>query len=754
MRKTLIILFISFLTLNAFTQQKVISGYVSDKTTGEVLIGATIYDLTSKLGISTNQYGYYSIPLDKTPTEIEVSYIGYQPLKIAINSKTSTALNIKLEPQEFRMDEIVIVSKSRDNPTNTNISSIDILTPKEIEIAPIAFGETDVIKVLQLKAGVKTLGEGSSGMFVQGGNTDQNLMLIDDAPVYNSSHLFGLVSVFNPDAIKNVEFYKGAIPAQFGGRLSSVINSQMNDGDKQTHRLSGGIGTLTSRLAINGPIKKDTASYLFAVRRSIRDLFQNPGNEGVYYVPQFYDINAKINWNINDKNRLFFSLYNGNDKIKSDNDYLNNWGNTTVTFRWNCILSQKLFMNFSTIYSDYKNNMDFVNENKNYSWLTGVEDISAKLNLTWYISKSNKINFGTESIYHKYKPGENGVTEQSMFRVNALENSIYILNDYNLTQWLGLNYGIRYSIFQNTGKAEWYTYSDYVQTGSETNDNGVYNTYSSLEPRVTINLKPNSLQVLKLSYARTSQFSQVLQNSLFSYTSIQTWIPANKNIKPLNADIISASYFLQPNSELSLSTEGYYKKMYNICDYIERAQLINYPYVESQIRSGNGTAYGITFQMKYKRTKMDIDASYTFSKVSYQIKGINNGKEYPALHDIPHDFRMTAIYKPVKRLGISAFFNIHSGFVLTLPVGYVNGQYIYTSRNNSRFPVYHRLDLSVFWYPKENDKRWKGTWSAGVYNAYSKLNPIGVNFSDENNETVYVYTLYRMIPFISYNFNF
>jgi hypothetical protein len=754
MKKKLIIIFISLLTFNAFTQPIAISGYISDKITGEILIGATIYDLNSKSGITTNQYGYYSISINKIPTEIEVSYIGYLPQKITIGRSSAVELNIKLTPQNLELHEVVVVGKSVDSPMNTNISNLNVITPKDIEIAPIAFGETDVIKVLQLKAGVATLGEGSSGMFVQGGNTDQNLILIDDAPVYNPSHLFGLVSVFNPDAIKNVEFYKGSIPAQFGGRLSSVINSQMNDGDKHTHRLSGGIGTLTARLAVDGPIKKDTASYLLAVRRSIRDLFQNPENEGVFYVPQFYDINTKVNWNINNKNRIFFSLYNGNDKIKSDNDYLNNWGNTTVTLRWNNILSQKLFMNFSIIYSNYKNNMDFVNENKNYSWLTGVEDVFAKLNFTWYLSKSNKIKFGAESIYHKYKPGENGISEQSMFRVNAIENSGYILNDFNITNWLGFNYGIRYTLFQNIGKAEWYTYFDNNPTGSETNDNGIYNSYHSFEPRVTINLRPNSWQVIKLSYARTSQFSQVLQNSLFSYTSIQTWMPANRNIKPLYADIISAGYFLQPNTELSLSAEGYFKKMYHICDYIERAQLINYPYVESQIRTGKGTAHGLTFQAKYKKTKIDIDASYTFSRVFYTIAGINNGKEYPALHDIPHDFKLTAIYKPIKRLGISAFFNIHSGFVLTLPVGYANSQYLYTSRNSGRFPVYHRLDLSLFWYPKENNKRWKGTWSAGVYNAYNKFNPIGVNFADGYNKTVYVYTLYRMIPYISYNFNF
>jgi hypothetical protein len=272
---------------------------------------------------------------------------------------------------------------------------------------------------------------------------------------------------------------------------------------------------------------------------------------------------------------------------------------------------------------------------------------------------------------------------------------------------------------------------------------------------VTLNLKITPDQAFKIAYSRTSQFSTVLQNSLFSYTSIQTWMPSTPNLKPLYANIYSLGYFTEFAEAFHVSLEAYIKDMHNICDYIERAQLINYPYIESQIRTGNGKAYGISFLASRKSEKLDIDLSYTYSRVIYKIHGINNAQEYPALHDIPHDFRLTTIYKPAKRIGISAYFTLHSGYVLTLPIGSnLDGDFIYTSRNSGRFPVYHRLDLSLFFYPKQNAKRWKGTWSAGVYNVYNKFNPIAANFSAGYNNTVYVYTLYRMIPYISYNFNF
>jgi hypothetical protein len=736
-----------------------ISGYIYDEGSGEPLIGATIYDNISKKGTASNTYGFYSLTLLNKAPILEISYIGFEIKTEKISLTSNKNLNFTLKPDITEFDEVV-VRTNKSNPIATNDFSINILTPKSIESLPITFGENDVIKAIQLKSGVKSLGEGSSGVFVQGGNTDQNLILIDEAPVYNSSHLFGLVSVFNPDAIKNVEFYKGNFPAQFGGKISSVINCQMKDGNKQNLSYKGGIGTLTSHFSVDGPLIKEKLSFIVAARRSIRDIFQNPSKE-LSYVPQFYDLNFKINWNAGKRNRLFFSYYNGRDEINTNNDYFNTWGNSTITSRWTSTLTNKLFLTFSGIYSKYYNNLEFIDMNKDYQWLTGVEDASGKLNLSWYISPENTVKLGVESTCHKYTPGESADPDKSLFRVKALEYSAFFQQDINLTNWFGVNYGTRFSIFQNTGNAKWNVYDDYEAVGIDSNHFGIYNHYLSFEPRVTLNFKISKNQVVKLAYSKTTQYSQVLQNSIYSYTSIQTWMPATPNIKPLYADMFSFGLFASAGNKYKFNLEAYYKKTNNIIDYINHAQLVNYPYIESQIRKGKGKAYGICFTAIRKTEKLDMELSYTWSRVLYQITGINNGLEYPALHDIPSDIRFTAIFKPVERIGISTFWTYHTGYAVTLPVGNVSknsssysGIAIYTDRNSSRFPAYHRLDLSVFLYPKNKNKRYKGIWSAGVYNAYSRMNPIGVNLSEGSRNTFYVYTLYRMIPYISYNFQF
>lgn len=737
-----------------------ISGYVYDKTSGEPLIGATIYDKISRKGTASNTYGFYSLSLTNTTPVLEISFVGFETKVEELTLNGNVKLDVKLKPGFSEFDE-VIVRTNKSNPLATNDFSIHILTPQKIESLPITFGENDVIKAIQLKSGVTSLGEGSSGVFVQGGNTDQNLILIDEAPVYNPSHLFGLVSVFNPDAVKNVEFYKGIIPAQFGGRISSVINCQMNDGNKQGLSLKGGIGTLTSHISVDGPVIKNKLSFLFAARRSIRDIFQNPSTD-VSYVPQFYDINLKINWNAGKKNRFFLSFYNGKDEIKTDNDYSNTWGNSTVTARWTNTMTSKLFLTLSGIYSKYYNNLEFIDSKKNYQWLTGVEDATGKLNLSWYISPDNTVKLGIESTFHQYVPGENSNSSQSLFRVNALEHATYIQQDINLIKWLGINYGARFSVFQNTGNAKWNVYYNYEAVRIDSNKYGIYNQYSSFEPRIVLNFKLYKNHVVKLAYTRSAQFSQVLQNSIFSYTSIQTWMPSTPNIKPVYADIYSFGYFSELFEKYKFTAETYYKKTKNIIDYIEHAQLLNYPYIESQIRQGSGKAYGIGITASRKTEKLELELSYSYSRVLYNIGGINNSNEYPALHDIPNDLRLTALYRPVQRIGISAFWTYHSGYVITFPVGNVSynkdnsysGISIYTDRNSSRFPDYHRLDLSFFLYPKNKDKRYKGIWSAGIYNVYNRMNPIGVNFSEGYNNTIYVYTLYRMIPYISYNFKF
>ena len=754
MKKIICITWLTGLFITGFSQKFTISGYVYDESTREVLIGAVVYDSTTLKGTITNSYGFYSLSTSNYMPVLLISYLGYTSKTEKPVLPGDTSLDINLTPKTSQLNEVVITGKSKYNPLSFNEFNIKVLDQKTIETLPILFGEKDVIKGIQLENGVTSLGEGSSGVYVQGGNTDQNLIIIDEAAIYNPSHLFGLVSVFNPDAIKNVEFYKGAIPAQFGGRLSSVINCQMNDGNKRQTQFYGGIGTLTMHASVEGPVKKDTASYLLAVRRSVRDIFMNPDKE-VTYVPQFYDINAKLNWNLDEKNKFFLSLYSGRDEIKSYDDFSNIWGNNMVSFRWNHIITKRLFSSFSAIYSKYNNDLKFIASGKNYSWLTGVEDFMGKLNFTWFITPDNKIRYGAESIYHKYTPGENNNPGESLFRIDALESSAYILHDITLVSWLGLNYGIRYSMFQNTGRGKWYSYDEVNNPVLlNENENGIYHACYYFEPRVTVNLKPARNHAVKLSYNRTVQYAQILQNSVFSYTSLQSWLPANPNIEPLYADIFSLGYFSDYPGGYSLSLETFYKNMNHIVDFIDHAQLVNNPYIETQIKTGKGNAYGFSVQLKRKTEKLEADVSYTYSRVLYAISGINNGNAYPALQDIPNDIRIKAIYHPLQRIGISAFWTYHTGFVVTLPTGNVNGIPLYTSRNGGRLPDYHRLDISLFLYPKTGSKRWKGTWSAGVYNAYGRFNPIGLNLSEGTEDTVYLFTLYRVVPFISYNFKF
>ncbi len=761
-KKNFIIIFFALFSINSVAQSYTISGYISDNETGEILIGATIYDKENKIGTSTNEYGFYSITLNTVPVTLIYSFIGYQNEIKQIENANNKTLNIAINPDALQLNEIVVTA-NQNNPLRINEFNIIALNPKVINELPILFGETDIIKGIQLQTGVSTLGEGSSAIHVQGGNADQNLIIIDEAPIYNSSHLFGLVSVFNPDAVKNVELHKGSIPAEFGGRVSSVIDCQMKDGNKNKHQFSGGIGTLTAHAAIEGPIAKEKASYLIATRRSIRDLFQNP-SRNVSYVPQFFDINAKLNWNINQKNRLFFSLYTGKDIIATNNDFTNYWGNTTLTFRWNTTLTPKLFSNISVIYSNYQNNWEYTSKNKNFNWLTGIEDIQTKIDYNWFISSKSKIKFGINSIYHKFTPGENNFPEQSLFRINALESSAYILNDINISNWIGINYGFRFSLFQNIGKGNWYQYENQIATGINENKTGFYHTNYNFEPRITVNLKPNENQSVKLSYSKTSQYYQVLQNSVFSYTSLQTWLPANPNIKPLKANIFVLGYFLKINNKLMFSTDAYYKIINNVIDYIDHAELINNPYIETQIKTGISENYGISFEIKRETSKLTTKASYTYSKSMYKIEGINGNEAYPALQNIPHDIRLTVIYKPIKRIAISAFWTYHSGYAATLPTGYAIADPfeaptnipVYTARNAGKLPDYHRLDISAILHPKTNSRRLKNTWSIGVYNVYNRLNPIGINLSESSisSQKVYLYTFFRMVPYISYNFKF
>ncbi len=746
MYKYLFLAMLFFNSITTWAQTNTISGYVYDGKTNEILIGATLYDSITKTGTATNKYGFYSLTL-KESSNIQISYVGYSSMIQRI--EVGKHIDFKLNPITSGLKEVVISSSQIGNPVETNEFNVVSLTPTSIAEYPLMFGGADVIKAIQLQPGVATLGEGSSGFFVQGGGADQNLMLIDEAPIYNASHLFGLVSVFNPDAIKHVSFYKSPMPAEYGGKISSVVDAQMKDGNKQRFQLSGGISTLTAHIAAEGPLVKNKASYLVALRRST-GLYANAFN------PVFYDLNAKINWNINANNRLFVSVYSGRDKL-DDDDFLNTWGNTTTTVRWSHIFSPKLFSNLSIIYSDYKNDREFKEIGKQYHWLTGVNDITGKLNFSWFLNPINELKFGLESTYHKFIPGENNLPESSLFRINALETAAYISHDINLKPWLGINYGIRAAVYQNMGEGQWYSYENYVPTGLNQNKSGVYNTYTSFEPRVTLNLKLNSNATAKIGYSKTAQFSQVIQNSIYSYSALQTWLPANPNFKPLYANIFSLGYYGE-KGKFTFSLEGYYKTINNIIDYVDHAQLINNPYIENQLRSGTQNAYGASIEVKRESDKLKLSLTYTYSRVFNTIDGINNGNTYAALQDIPHDIRLSAYYKPTPRIGIGGYWTYHTGYTATFPMGYIGQTFnpipIYGDRNSSRMPNYHRLDLSVNLLPKENNKRWESTWSAGVYNAYSRLNPMGIEFYAPPENLATTVTLYRIVPYMSYNFKF
>ncbi len=574
-----------------------VSGHIFDKKNGEYLVGATIYNQLTSNGTTTNEYGFFSISIPAGRCIIKCSFIGYTQKAIAMNIGKDSILNIGLDSRSIDLNE-VLITKPANSYLKNNEFTFERITTKNIRQLPSVIGEPDLIKTLQLQSGVKTIGDGSSGMFIRGGSSDQNLIIIDEAPIYNPSHLFGLISVFNTDILNDIKFYKSNMPAQYGGRASAVIDCKMKEGNLKQEQLTFGISPFSANVSLNGPIIKDKSSYLFSLRKSYLDFFMNTG-ANLALLPAFYDLIVKVNTKLGEKNRLYFSVYNGLDKLKSVDGFYNKWGNKTATLRWNSILNSKLFSNFSFIYSNYDNYLEFKEEKRSYQWLTGVKDLNAKIDLSWYMKPEAVIKFGGGTIYHRFIPGETTDLTQSIPRIQAIETSAYILNDITFLKWLGVNYGLRLSVFQNVGKAEIFNYNgenEYVSTTM--NQKGVYNTYWNLEPRVNINFRMKETLSLKLAYARNAQYMQVLQNNSLSYSSLETWFPANKNIKPLLADIFSLGVFQRIPSGFSISIETYYKNFKNQIDYVDHATLINNPYIESQTLIGKAKAYGVEFNFK------------------------------------------------------------------------------------------------------------------------------------------------------------
>ena len=753
-----------------------ISGIISDKANGESLVGATIFIDELKTGTVTDVYGNYSISLLPGTYTLTISYIGFAPEERKIDLTHNLKWNVELQVRQHDLDVVEIKSEKSDaNVVRPEMSTFK-MDIKTIQRIPALFGEVDVIKAIQMLPGVASVGEGSSGFSVRGGSPDQNLILLDEATVYNASHLMGFFSVFNNDAIKDVKLYKGDIPANYGGRLSSVLDIRMNEGNSKKFEVNGGIGLIASRLTVEGPIKKDRCSFILSGRRTYADIFlplssnRALQNNRLY----FYDLNAKINYRIDDNNQVFLSGYFGRDVFKNGFAGMR-WGNETGTFRWNHLFSKKLFSNFSMIYGNYRYYLGTpAGESFSFEWTSFLRDIGLKGDFSYYLNTNNTIKFGANVIYHMINPGHTrGVGDQSVatdVKVpdnHAVETAIYASNEQHLGRHFIAKYGLRFSMFQNIGPGTLFHYNaSHVASDSTVYKPGVlYHTYAGAEPRLGLLYEFNEKSSVKASYARTYQYLQLAQNSTVG-NPLDIWFPSSPNVKPQIADQIAIGYFrnLRHNT-IEMSVEAYYKWMRNVIDFVDFAQLSLNSKLEGQIRTGKGWSYGVEFLIRLNEEKINGWVSYTYSRSFRQIPvpEINGGNPYPAPYDKPNNISVVLNYIISKRWAVSANWVYATGAPVTFPTGRaeIGGNIIpiYSDRNAYRYPDYHRLDISATFYSKPKPGR-KFTWdlNLSVYNVYNRHNTWSINFVQDNlnpnltsAENVY---LFGIIPSITFNFHF
>ncbi|MGD1845583.1 MAG: carboxypeptidase-like regulatory domain-containing protein [Salibacteraceae bacterium] len=751
-----------------------ISGYIRDASSGEELIGASV--LVKELGTGTvaNLYGFYSLTLPPGTYHLVYSYVGFQPLTREVVLDDHRKIDVEMATNAETIQEVVITGEKE----NANVENVEMSVVKmnmeTIEKIPALMGEVDVIKAIQLMPGVQTIGEGTSGFYVRGGGVDQNMILLDEAPVYNASHLLGFFSVFNSDAIREVQLFKGGIPSEYGGRLSSVLDIRMKNGNNKKYNLTGGIGTISSRLTVEGPLVKNKGSFLVAGRRTYADLFLKLSPNADIRENQlfFYDLSTKANYKINDRNRIFLSGYFGRDTFKAGSDFKISWGNATGTIRWNHLFSDKLFSNLTLLYSDFDYSLGTPEGTEAFEWESKIRDYSAKLDFNYFLSPAITLKYGINSTYHRFSPGvARGIGDETIFTeigqddYNALEHAIYISNEHKITARLSATYGIRYSMFQNIGSGTIYNFDDNFEKIDSTvySRGDIFNTYHGPEPRVGLRYSLDEFSSLKASYNRTRQYVHLASNSTSS-SPLDVWIPSTPNVKPQLADQVAVGYFRNFRQNMfEASAEVYYKDMQNVVDFKDHAQLLLNPRLEGELRTGRAWAYGL--EMLVRKNKGDFTGwvSYTLSRARRKIDGINEGRAYFAKYDKTHDVSVVGSYQLNERWNFAANWVFSTGSAVTLPTGrFEYGGIIapvYSDRNGSRLPSYHRLDLAVTLKskPKEN-RRWNGEWVFSVYNAYFRKNVFAINFrQDEDNPTqTYAEKLYLfpIIPAVTYNFNF
>ncbi len=775
----------------SFSQEKfTLSGIITDANSNETMIGVNVTIPELKTGIPTNEYGFYSLTIPKGIYKIQISALGYKTIEESINLNKNTKLNFNLASNETTLQEVVVLNTKNATVIRKPEMSVNKLSIATIKKMPVVLGEVDVIKSLLLLPGVTNAGEGASGFNVRGGGADQNLILLDEATIFNSSHVFGLFSVFNPDAIKDLKLYKGGIPARFGGRASSVLDVYQKDGNNKDFHANGGIGLISSRILIEGPIKKDKGSFLIAARRSYADLFLKFSQKMKDDAAYFYDLNTKLNYKLSPNNEIFVSGYFGRDVFSLNKSFTNTYGNATLNVRWNHLFSDKLFSNLSLIYSDYYYglNLDFVG----FKWDSGIKNYNIKYDFKSYISDKFKLNYGLNGIYYDFNPGTinpsnltSGINFQQLDKKYAFEPALYINAEQEISKKITLAYGLRYSLFYRLGQSSVNIYANnnpvifnpQLQIYEKAspigtkfyNNNQVIQNYNNLEPRFSASYQLNDNQSFKASYNRMVQYLQLISNTS-SPTPLDVWTPSDNYIKPQIADQVALGYFRNFNDNLySLEVETYYKKVKNRLDYIDGANLVANNAIEQVVLNGQMRSYGLEIMLRKNEGRFSGWISYTLSKSQQQTPGrnasetgINNGNWYNSVYDKMHNIAVTGSYYLNKKWSFGSNFIFQTG----QPVTYPTGQYQYLGisvpsyglRNENRLPSYNHLDVSATLTPRKNDKRnWKGEWVFSIYNLYNRKNAASINFKQNidtgENEAVRT-SIFGMVPAVSYNFKF
>ncbi len=763
--KYLFLYFLISLSSSLSAQKFTINGTIRDALTGEEMIGASIMvkELTG-VGVACNEYGFYSLTLKSGTYTLKTSFVGYNDVYNTVILDKDVKLDIKLSSEQELEGVTISAKKQNENVTKAQMG-VEKLDIAEIAKIPVIFGEKDVLKTMQLLPGVKSAGEGSSGFYVRGGAADQNLILLDEAPVYNASHLLGFFSTFNSDAIKDVTLIKGNSPSQYGGRLSSVLDVKMNEGNDKGYHVKGGLGLISSRISIEGPIQNEKSSFLVTGRRTYADLFLKATKDFKDNQLYFYDLNAKVNYRINDKNRVFLSGYFGRDVLGVGDAFGIDWGNQTGTLRWNSIVNERLFSNTSLIYSDYNYNIKVKAANKTFHVDSEIKDINLKQEFQFFPNTENSWKFGFNAIHHTLAPSRftgDSINVKPRETRNSLENAIYVNNSQNVSSKLNIDYGVRFSAYSILGGGTYNTYiGDKLQESIKLSDGTFGKTYFNVEPRLSLSYKLDENSSIKTAYGRNTQNIHLLSNSTAS-SPTDSWIGNSYNIKPEIADQVSLGYFHNfDDNKYEFSAETYYKNMQNQVDYKNGADINFVPDVESELLYGKGRAYGLELYFKKKTGRFTGWISYTLSKTEKQIVGINDGNWYNAKQDRTHDLSLVGIYQLTKKWSLASTWIYYTGSAVTFPSGKYtvndNTVLLYTNRNGYRMPAYHRLDVSAT-YEKQHKGRYQSSWNFGLYNAYGRQNAYQIAFKDDPNDaskTVAEQTaLFRWVPSVTYNFKF